>query len=47
MTRGEILFDNVTFHYGKERGLIENLRPRSGRARRSDLSARRAPASRL
>ncbi len=28
VTRGEILYDNVRFHYGRESGLIENLRLR-------------------
>ena len=41
VTRGEIRFENVTFHYGREDGIIEDLELRRSRpARRSGSSAR-------
>ena len=46
VTHGEIVFDDVTFRYGRGGGLIKDFDLTSGRARRSASSAARAPASR-
>ncbi len=47
VTKGDIAFDRIGFHYGKGKGVIEEpLADGASRARRSASSAARAPASR-